>query len=185
MNILSLVWPFLILVAIMYFFMYRPTKKMKVERGRFLLALKKGDKVVTSGGVHGTIKVLRDQYVELEIAPKVIVKVEKSAIQHLEGKPAVGEAPVEEVMPKDSKDKKSKKDDEPETQVVEEVVEVDDPKDAGTEVIEEEVEVDDTDEASKDDKSKKEAKNERDGSFLFGNEKGNPPEDARPSAGSF
>ncbi|WP_297011785.1 preprotein translocase subunit YajC [uncultured Dialister sp.] len=154
MNILSLVWPFLILVAIMYFFMYRPTKKMKLERGRFLLSLKKGDKVVTSGGVHGTIKVLRDKYVELEIAPKVIVKVEKSAIQHFEGKPAVGEAPVEEVIPQDKKSKK----DEPETQVVEEVVEVDDPKDAGTEVIEEEVEVDDKEEAPKADKSKNEAK---------------------------
>lgn len=155
MNILSLVWPFLILVAIMYFFMYRPTKKMKVERGRFLMALKKGDRVVTSGGVHGTIKVLRDKYVELEIAPKIVVKVEKSAIQHLEGKPAVGEAPVSEVMPQEKKSKK----DEPETQVVEEVVEVDDPKDAGTEVIEEEVEVDDDKaEASKDDKSKNEVK---------------------------
>ena len=51
------------------------------------MALKKGDKVVTSGGVHGTIKVLRDKYVELEIAPKVVIKVEKSAIQHFEGKP--------------------------------------------------------------------------------------------------
>lgn len=155
MNILSLVWPFLILVAIMYFFMYRPTQKMKVERGRFLMALKKGDRVVTSGGVHGTIKVLRDKYVELEIAPKIVVKVEKSAIQHLEGKPAVGEAPVSEVMPQEKKSKK----DEPETQVVEEVVEVDDPKDAGTEVIEEEVEVDDDKaEASKDDKSQNEVK---------------------------
>ena len=125
MHILSLVWPFLILVAIMYFFMYRPTQKMKVERGRFLMALKKGDKVVTSGGVHGTIKVLRDKYVELEIAPKVVIKVEKSAVQHFEGKPAVGEAPVSEVIPEDKKSKK----DEPETQVVEEVVEVDD-KDA-------------------------------------------------------
>ena len=91
---------------------------------------------------------------ELEIAPKVIVKVEKSAIQHFEGKPAVGEAPVEEVIPQDKKSKK----DEPETQVVEEVVEVDDPKDAGTEVIEEEVEVDDKEEAPKADKSKNEAK---------------------------
>lgn len=52
--------------------------------------------------------------------------------------------------------KKSKKD-EPETQVVEEVVEVDDPKDAGTEVIEEEVEVDDKD-AAKDAKPKTEVK---------------------------
>lgn len=138
MNIISLVWPFLILVAIMYFFMYRPTKKMKLERGRFLLSLKKGDRIVTAGGVHGTIKVLRDRYVELEIAPKVIIKVEKSAVHHLEGKPAVGEALYEETV-HPAKDKK----DVPETEVVEEIVEVDDPKDAGTEIIEEEVEVDD------------------------------------------
>ena len=149
MNIISLVWPFLILVAIMYFFMYRPTKKMKLERGRFLLSLKKGDRIVTAGGVHGTIKVLRDRYVELEIAPKVIIKVEKSAVQHLEGKPAVGEAAFEETV-HPVKDKK----DEPETEVVEEVVEVDDPKDAGTEIIEEEVEVDDDGkEAQKDQKA--------------------------------
>lgn len=61
---------------------------------------------------------------------------------------------MEEVIPQDKKSKK----DEPETQVVEEVVEVDDPKDAGTEVIEEEVEVDDKEEAPKADKSKNEAK---------------------------
>ena len=151
MNILSLVWPFLILVAIMYFFMYRPTQKMKVERGRFLMALKKGDKVVTSGGVACSMKLLREKYVE--VAPKVVIKVEKSAIQHFEGKPAVGEAPASEVIPENKKSKK----DEPETQVVEEVVEVDDPKDAGTEVIEEEVEVDDKD-AAKDAKPKTEVK---------------------------
>lgn len=57
-------------------FMYRPQKKLRLERGRFLLSLKRGDHVVTSGGVHGVIKVLRDKYVELEIAPKVVIKVE-------------------------------------------------------------------------------------------------------------
>lgn len=65
-----------------YFFMYRPQKKLQLERGRFLLSLRKGDHVVTSGGVHGIIKVLRDKYVELEIAPKVVIKVEKTAIHH-------------------------------------------------------------------------------------------------------
>ena len=82
MNFVSLAWPFLVLVGIMYFFMYRPQQKLKVERGRFLMSLRKGDHVVTAGGIHGTIKVLRDKYVELEIAPKVIIKVEKTAIQH-------------------------------------------------------------------------------------------------------
>lgn len=158
MNVISLAWPFLILVAIMYFFMYRPTKKMKVERGRFLLSLKKGDEVVTSGGVHGVIKVLRDKYVELEIAPKVIIKVEKAAIQHRAGEPMPGEA-VE--APKDdqkaardaSKAKKAKDVKEAEPEVVEEIVEVDDPKDAGTEVVEEVVEVED--EAAKPEKADK------------------------------
>ena len=74
MNFVSLAWPFLVLVGIMYFFMYRPQQKLKVERGRFLMSLRKGDHVVTAGGIHGTIKVLRDKYVELEIAPKVIIK---------------------------------------------------------------------------------------------------------------
>ena len=172
MNLLSFAWPFLILVGIMYFFMYRPTKKMKLERGRFLLSLKKGDHVVTSGGIHGTIKVLRDKYVELEIAPKVIIKVEKSGIQHgdtklmdekeaiKKGAAEVGEAAEaqKDGRPVDDKAFEGKKD-EPETEVVEEVVEVDDPKDAGTEVIEEEVEVDDDKKpAAKDSKPQKEAK---------------------------
>lgn len=137
MNFVSLAWPFLVLVGIMYFFMYRPQQKLKVERGRFLMSLRKGDHVVTAGGIHGTIKVLRDKYVELEIAPKVIIKVEKTAIQHGDvklideetakkaGAAALGAASEEQVM------NQTKHKDEPETEVVEEVVEVDDPKDAG------------------------------------------------------
>lgn len=82
MNIVSLSWPFVLLIAIFYFFVYRPQKKAQLKRGRFLLSLKKGDHVVTAGGVHGTIKVLRDKYVELEVAPKIVLKVEKSAIHH-------------------------------------------------------------------------------------------------------
>ena len=89
--------------------------------------------------MHGVIKVLRDKYVELEIAPKVVIKVEKSAIQHGDvklidesAKKAVADGTVKTVQNPDGS----------ETQIVEEVVEVDDPKDAGTEVIEEVVEED-------------------------------------------
>lgn len=136
MNFLSLVWPFLILIAIFYFFMYRPQKKLRLERGRFLLSLKRGDHVVTSGGVHGVIKVLRDKYVELEIAPKVVIKVEKSAIQHGNVKLIDEEAAKKAVA--DGTVKTVQNPDGSETQIVE----VDDPKDAGTEVIEEVVEED-------------------------------------------
>ena len=87
------------------------------------------------------------KYVELEIAPKVVIKVEKAAIQHGEvklmdmeeakkaGAAAVGAAATEPVENQMVKAKE-------EPEVVEEVVEVDDPKDAGTEVVEEVIEVD-------------------------------------------
>lgn len=161
MNIINMVWPFLILVFIFYFMMYRPQKKLRLERGRFLLSLKKGDHVVTSGGVHGTIKVLRDKYVELEIAPKVVIKVEKAAIQHgdvdlidkkeaeAKGAAAIGNAAMDPDHAKKNEPDK----------VVEEVIEVDDPKDAGTEIVEEVVEVDEQT-ASKDEK-KNSAKEEK------------------------
>lgn len=152
-DILGMFWPFLILIGIFYFFMYRPQKKMQLERGRFLLSLKKGDHVVTSGGIHGTIKVLRDKYVELEVAPKVIIRVEKTGIHYGDvslideesaknaGAAAIGAA---DMNPEEAalKDKKSKQAEDTETEVVEEIVEVDSPEEAGTEIIEEVIEVD-------------------------------------------
>lgn len=78
---LDMFWPFLVLIVVFYFFMYRPQKKQQHERARFLVSLKKGDHVVTAGGVHGVIKLIRDSYVLLEISPKVVVKVDKAAIQ--------------------------------------------------------------------------------------------------------
>lgn len=150
-EILGMVWPFLILIGIFYFFMYRPQKKMQLERGRFLMSLKKGDKVVTSGGVHGTIKVLRDTYVELEVAPRVIVRVDKAAIHHgnvklmdaeeakRAGAASVGAKAMEGSDAKKAEEKPA------DTEIVEEVIEVDDPAEEGTEIVEEVVEVDDHD----------------------------------------
>lgn len=151
-GILGMVWPFLILIGIFYFFMYRPQKKMQLERGRFLMSLKKGDKVVTSGGMHGIIKVLRDSYVELEIAPKVIVRVDKAAIHHgnvkLMDAEEAKKAGAAMVGAKAMKEPEAKKAEEKpaDTEIVEEVIEVDDPSEEGTEVVEEVVEVDDNDE---------------------------------------
>lgn len=130
----------------LYFLFYDVSSSEEIETGKRPLPViaEKGDHVVTSGGVHGTIKVLRDKYVELEIAPKVVIKVEKTAIQHgdvelidkkeaeAKGAAALGNAAMDPDY-----DKKKEPD-----EVVEEVIEVDDPKDAGTEVVEEVVEVD-------------------------------------------
>lgn len=110
---IDMFWPFLVLIVVFYFFMYRPQKKQQAERGRFLLSLKKGDHVVTAGGIHGVIRLLRDKYVQLEIAPKVVIKVDKSAI-------VSGDV---QLISEDVSAKKDETEDE-EVEIVEEIVEV-------------------------------------------------------------
>ena len=77
---LDMFWPFLILIVVFYFFMYRPQKKQEKERAHFLRSLKKGDHVVTAGGIHGVLRLIREKYVLLEISPKTVIKIDKTAI---------------------------------------------------------------------------------------------------------
>ena len=72
--------PLIAIVVVMYFFMIRPqVKKQKTER-KFREEIKKGDKVVTSGGVHGKIASVSEQTVLLDAGEGVKLKIEKSAI---------------------------------------------------------------------------------------------------------
>ena len=67
-------------VAIFYFLMIRPQQKRAKDHKNFLESLKKGDKIITSGGLYGTITGITDDAVTIEIAEKVRVKVEKSTV---------------------------------------------------------------------------------------------------------
>lgn len=66
--------------AIMYFMMIRPQQKRQKEHQKMLESLKKGDKVVTSTGIHGTISELDDTTYVVQIAENTRVRFEKSAI---------------------------------------------------------------------------------------------------------
>ena len=65
---------------VMYFFMIRPQTKKAKEQKSFLEVLKKGDLVVTIGGIHGKINKVNDTNVLLEIDTNAIIKIEKSGI---------------------------------------------------------------------------------------------------------
>lgn len=67
-------------ILIFYFFMIRPQQKRQKEHQNMLNALKKGDKVVTNAGIHGTIKEIEGNVFTLQIAENVLVKFERSAI---------------------------------------------------------------------------------------------------------
>jgi len=66
--------------AIMYFLIIRPQQKQKRERENLLRAIKKGDRVVTSGGLYGTVVGLSEHTVTLKVADQVKLDFERSAI---------------------------------------------------------------------------------------------------------
>lgn len=72
--------PFVLMFVIFYFFMIRPQNRRAKEQQNFLGQLKRGDNVITSSGVLGTIQGLTEQVVTLEIAPDVTIKVLRAHI---------------------------------------------------------------------------------------------------------
>ena len=68
-----------LIFLVMYFFMIRPQVKKQIEEVKFRDALKKGDKVITIGGLHGKITELSDRTVVIEHGG-ISLKVERSAI---------------------------------------------------------------------------------------------------------
>jgi preprotein translocase subunit YajC len=72
---------FLILILVVfYFFMIRPQMKRQKEMRKFRDALAKGDKVVTSGGIHGKIKSIGETTIDIEISEGVVITVEKATV---------------------------------------------------------------------------------------------------------
>lgn len=73
--------PFVLIFVVFYFLLIRPQQKRAKEHKAMVGALKRGDKVVTSGGIVGKVsKVVDEEYVEVEIASDVKVKVVRSTI---------------------------------------------------------------------------------------------------------
>ncbi|MBI5730606.1 MAG: preprotein translocase subunit YajC [Ignavibacteriales bacterium] len=66
--------------AIFYFMIIRPQQKRAKEREKLLSAIEKGDKVITSGGMHGTIAGIEDKIVLLDVGNNVKMKFDRSAI---------------------------------------------------------------------------------------------------------
>lgn len=74
------IWMIVILV-IMWILMMRPQRKKEKEEQKFRNELKKGDRVLFSGGIYGKVHAVADHTVEVEVTNGVIVTVEKSMIQ--------------------------------------------------------------------------------------------------------
>ncbi len=72
--------PLVVIFAIFYFLMIRPQQKQQKKHKEMLSAMRKGDKVVTRGGIHATIHGIADNVLTLEIADNVKIKVNREAV---------------------------------------------------------------------------------------------------------
>ena len=86
-NMLMSLAPFLLIIVIFYFLIIRPQQKKAKEHRTLLENLKKGDNVITQGGVYGKIAAIQDQIVILEIADKVRIRVARPYIAGLASTP--------------------------------------------------------------------------------------------------
>lgn len=72
--------PLILIFVVFYFLLIRPQQKKAKDHQVFLSNLKKGDKIVTSGGLHGEITGMTDKVVTLEIADNVRVKISRQYV---------------------------------------------------------------------------------------------------------
>lgn len=79
-SFLLQMFPFIALFFIFYFFIIRPQAKRQKLQQEFLTTLKRGDEVLTSGGILGTIEGLTDKFVTLEVASGVRIRVLRSQV---------------------------------------------------------------------------------------------------------
>ncbi len=72
--------PLLILIVVFYFMLIRPQMKRSKEHKNMLGSLSKGDEIVTSGGVAGKITAIGENYLTVEVAENVSIKIQKPAV---------------------------------------------------------------------------------------------------------
>jgi preprotein translocase subunit YajC len=84
---LTLFLPLILIMVIFYFLMIMPAQRRQKKVAAMLRELKNGDRVITNGGIYGTIVGLEDDAVQLRIAEQVKIKISRSAIAGLQADP--------------------------------------------------------------------------------------------------
>jgi len=72
--------PLLLIIVVFYLFFIRPQLKKQKETRKFREALKKGDKIITIGGIHGKIIEVQEKTFTIEVAPDIKLRIEKTAV---------------------------------------------------------------------------------------------------------
>ena len=79
-NPLMTFLPFILIIVVFYFFMIRPQAKKAKDLRTYRESLKKGDKIVTTGGIYGKVVDVKDNVAVIDVGEQVRLKVDKSAV---------------------------------------------------------------------------------------------------------
>ncbi len=85
-SLLGMLLPLLLIFLVFYFFIIRPQKKKEEQRRKMIEAVKKGDRIVTIGGIHGKVVRVSDTTVLVQVDDNTKIRLEKSAIASVESK---------------------------------------------------------------------------------------------------
>ena len=85
--ILGMLIPMVLIAGIFYFLIFRPMRKRQKQVDSMISNLQNGDKVITTGGVYGTIAGLKDKTILLKIADNVKIEVAKNAVAGMQSAP--------------------------------------------------------------------------------------------------
>ncbi|WP_353892629.1 preprotein translocase subunit YajC [Proteinivorax hydrogeniformans] len=81
MEFLQALMPFIVLIVVFYFFLIRPQQKQQKARQAMLSELKEGDKVITIGGIFGTLTEVKEDQIKIKIADKTEIKAQRFAVE--------------------------------------------------------------------------------------------------------
>lgn len=82
-GIFGALMPLMLIFVIFYFLLILPQRKKQKAHAEMVKNLKNGDKVITTGGIYGTVTKIKKDNVEIEIASQIKVKVQRSCISQL------------------------------------------------------------------------------------------------------
>jgi len=83
---IGLIGIYVVFFAIIYLVFIRPQRTQQRQRREMLSTLRRGDRVVTVGGIHATIADLKDDMLTLDLAPNIRVKADRSAVSYVRAK---------------------------------------------------------------------------------------------------
>jgi preprotein translocase subunit YajC len=93
-SLVSTLIPFALIILIFYFLIIRPQNKKQKETQRMLSALKKGDKIITIGGIHGVIYSVKDDSVVVKVDDGTRIEFSRSAVSSVTPQGKAAEAPA-------------------------------------------------------------------------------------------